>query len=156
MARILRSDYHRNARKQSERGVPPNVIVSLREKTRQRTATFGDMTGNSNFGADHNSRRRSGNKRRTFATKAGFSVCGDGSSYSRLRQPFLISRMPRHALVCRLRGFQRRLRRAREYRSAGIKCLQMIRIAPTDEAYDAIASTLPKGAARWPMQRDRD
>ena len=27
--RILRSDYHRNARKQSERGVPPNVIVSL-------------------------------------------------------------------------------------------------------------------------------
>ena len=43
-----------------------------------------------------------------------------------------------------------------EYRSAGIKCLQMIRIAPTDEAYDAIASTLPKGAARWPMQRDRD
>jgi hypothetical protein len=25
-----------------------------------------------------------------------------------------------------------------------------------DVAYDAIASTLPKGAARWPMQRDRD
>ena len=25
-----------------------------------------------------------------------------------------------------------------------------------DAAYDAIASTLPKGAARWPMQRDRD
>ena len=24
-----------------------------------------------------------------------------------------------------------------------------------DVAYDAIASTLPKGAARWPMQRDR-
>ena len=32
----------------------------------------------------------------------------------------------------------------------------MIRVAPTDAAYDAIASTLPKGAARWPMQRDRD
>jgi hypothetical protein len=32
----------------------------------------------------------------------------------------------------------------------------MIRIAPTDAAYDAVASTLPKGAARWPMQRDRD
>ncbi len=31
----------------------------------------------------------------------------------------------------------------------------MIRIALTDAAYDAIASTLPKGAARWPMQRDR-
>jgi hypothetical protein len=31
----------------------------------------------------------------------------------------------------------------------------MIRVALTDEAYDAIASTLPKGAARWPMQRDR-
>jgi hypothetical protein len=24
-----------------------------------------------------------------------------------------------------------------------------------DVAYDAIASTLPKGAARWPMQRNR-
>ena len=35
-------------------------------------------------------------------------------------------------------GPQRRLRRA-------TKCA----------AYDAIASTLPKGAARWPMQRDR-
>jgi hypothetical protein len=31
----------------------------------------------------------------------------------------------------------------------------MIRVALTDVAYDAIASTLPKGAARWPMQRDR-
>jgi hypothetical protein len=30
----------------------------------------------------------------------------------------------------------------------------MIRIALTDAAYDAIASTLPN-AARWPMQRDR-
>ena len=43
----------------------------------------------------------------------------------------------------------------RNYRSAGIKCPEMIRVALTDEAYDAIASTLPKGAARWPMQRDR-
>ena len=34
--------------------------------------------------------------------------------------------------------------------------LEMIRVALTDAAYDAIASTLPKGAARWPMQRDRD
>jgi len=25
----------------------------------------------------------------------------------------------------------------------------MIRVALTDEAYDAMASTLPKGAARW-------
>jgi hypothetical protein len=32
---------------------------------------------------------------------------------------------------------------------------EMIRIALTDAAYDAIASALPKGAARWPMQRDR-
>jgi hypothetical protein len=31
----------------------------------------------------------------------------------------------------------------------------MIRVALTDAAYDAIASTLPKGAAWWPMQRDR-
>ena len=30
----------------------------------------------------------------------------------------------------------------------------MIRIALTDAAFDAIASTLPNGAARWPMQRD--
>jgi hypothetical protein len=32
----------------------------------------------------------------------------------------------------------------------------MIRIALSDSAYDAIASTLPKGSARWPMQRDGD
>ena len=31
----------------------------------------------------------------------------------------------------------------------------MIRVALTDAAYDAIAATLPKGAARWPTQRDR-
>ena len=31
----------------------------------------------------------------------------------------------------------------------------MICVALTDAAYDAIASTLPKGAARWPMQRDQ-
>ena len=29
-----------------------------------------------------------------------------------------------------------------------------MRVVLTDEAYDAIAFTLPKGAARWPMQRD--
>jgi hypothetical protein len=32
----------------------------------------------------------------------------------------------------------------------------MIRIALSDETYDAIASTLPKGSARWPMQRDEN
>ena len=32
----------------------------------------------------------------------------------------------------------------------------MIRIAITEVAYNAIASTLPKGAARWPIQRNRD
>jgi hypothetical protein len=31
----------------------------------------------------------------------------------------------------------------------------MISVVLTDVAYDAIASTLTKGAARWPMQRDR-
>jgi hypothetical protein len=31
----------------------------------------------------------------------------------------------------------------------------MIRLVLTEGAYDAIASTLPKGSARWPMQRDR-
>jgi hypothetical protein len=35
-----------------------------------------------------------------------------------------------------------------------IKCREMIRVVLTDGAYDAIASTLPRGAARWPMQRD--
>ena len=30
----------------------------------------------------------------------------------------------------------------------------MVRIVLTKAAYDAIASTLPKGAARWPMQRE--
>jgi hypothetical protein len=43
----------------------------------------------------------------------------------------------------------------RNYRSVGIKYREMIRVAFTDAAYDVIASTLPKGAARWPMQRDR-
>ena len=32
----------------------------------------------------------------------------------------------------------------------------MIRIALSDATYDAIASTLPRGSARWPMQRDGD
>ena len=32
---------------------------------------------------------------------------------------------------------------------------EMIGVVLTDEAYDAIASTLSKGTARWPMQRDR-
>jgi hypothetical protein len=31
----------------------------------------------------------------------------------------------------------------------------MIRIVLTEAAYETIASTLPKGAARWPMQRER-
>jgi hypothetical protein len=48
------------------------------------------------------------------------------------------------------------VRRATKLPLSGIKCLEMIRVFLTDAAYDAIASTLPKGAARWPMQRDRD
>ena len=32
----------------------------------------------------------------------------------------------------------------------------MIRLVLTEDAYDAIAFRLPKGSARWPMQRDRD
>ena len=39
---------------------------------------------------------------------------------------------------------------------AKVKSPEMIRIAITEAAYDAIASTLPNGAARWPMQRERD
>jgi hypothetical protein len=31
----------------------------------------------------------------------------------------------------------------------------MIRIALTEATFDVIASTLPEGAARWPMQRER-
>jgi hypothetical protein len=30
----------------------------------------------------------------------------------------------------------------------------MIRIALTDVAFDAIATQLPRGSARWPMHRD--
>jgi hypothetical protein len=44
---------------------------------------------------------------------------------------------------------------SRKYGSAGIKCREMIRVVLTDAVYDAIASTLPKGAARWPMQREQ-
>jgi len=33
---------------------------------------------------------------------------------------------------------------------------RMIRIALTEATFDVIASTLPKGAARWPMQRERN
>jgi hypothetical protein len=36
----------------------------------------------------------------------------------------------------------------RNYCSAGIKCREMIRGVLTDAVYDAVASTLPKGAAR--------
>jgi hypothetical protein len=52
-------------------------------------------------------------------------------------------------------GTQRRLRPLMKLPLGGIKCPEMIRVALTDAPYDAIASTLPKGAARWPMQRDR-
>jgi hypothetical protein len=31
----------------------------------------------------------------------------------------------------------------------------MIRMVLTEAAYETIASTLPQGAARWPMQRER-
>lgn len=46
--------------------------------------------------------------------------------------------------------------RPRNCRSSGIKFQRMIRIALTDATYETIASTLPKGAARWPMQRQGD
>jgi hypothetical protein len=41
----------------------------------------------------------------------------------------------------------------RNYRSAGIKCPEMIRVVLTDAVYDAIASTLPKGQRGWPTHR---
>jgi hypothetical protein len=41
----------------------------------------------------------------------------------------------------------------RNCRSAGIKSREMIRVVLTNAVYDGIASTLPKGAARWPLQR---
>jgi hypothetical protein len=56
---ILSSGYYRNARKQSERGVPPDVHYVV-----ART-TASDR--NWNFGADPTSRRRSRNERRGFA-----------------------------------------------------------------------------------------
>jgi hypothetical protein len=53
-------------------------------------------------------------------------------------------------------GTQRRLRRAMKLALDRDQAPGMIRVALTDAAYHAIASTLPKGAARWPMQRDRN
>jgi len=37
----------------------------------------------------------------------------------------------------------------------GSSSLRMIPVVLTEGAYDAIASALPKGSARWPMQRER-
>jgi hypothetical protein len=48
------------------------------------------------------------------------------------------------------------LTRALKLPPGRIKSSAMIRIAITEVAYNAIASTLPKLAVRWPMQRDRD
>jgi len=48
-----------------------------------------------------------------------------------------------------------RRRRAMKFPLGRDRVPEMIRIVLTDAVYDAIASTLPKGAARWPMQRDR-
>jgi hypothetical protein len=56
-------------------------------------------------------------------------------------------------VVCQ--GPRTRLRRAMKLTLGGIKYPEMIRVTLTDAAYDAIASSLPTGAARWPMQRDR-
>src|SRR5271165_189385 len=50
---------------------------------------------------------------------------------------------------------RRRVGRAMKLPPGRDQVPEMIRVALTDAAYDAIASTLPKGAARWPMQRDR-
>ena len=47
-------------------------------------------------------------------------------------------------------------RQAMKFPLGRITCREMIRVALTDAAYDAVASTLPKCAARRPVQRDRD
>ena len=94
------------------------MIVWFRRQPTNERWLSGILLRNSNVGADHNSRRRCGNKRRRLG--------------------------PQHACIT-----------PRNYRPVGIKYGEMIRVALTDAAYDAIASTLPKGAARWPMQRDR-
>ena len=52
-------------------------------------------------------------------------------------------------------GPRRRLRHAMKLPLGRDQVPEMIRVVLTDAVYDAIASTLPKGAARWPMQRDR-
>ena len=70
---ILSSGYHRYARKQSEHGVPANVIVSLRGRPASELPLLGILLRNSSFGADHDSQRCSGNKRRRFASEASFS-----------------------------------------------------------------------------------
>lgn len=85
-----------------------------------------------------------------------------GAHSIRRTKPSLIYRRTKNLRAAQLLNKRRRLGAKhacvapRNYRSAGIKYLKTIRVALTDAAYDAIASTLPKGAARrWPMQRDR-
>ena len=58
------------------------------------------------------------------------------------------------ALVPRLRWLSAAVAR-HEISAQPIKCREMFRAVLTDAVYDAIASTLPKGAARWPMQRQQ-
>ena len=55
-----------------------------------------------------------------------------------------------------LRWLSRRQCRATKIPLSRDQVPEMIRVVLTDAVYDAIASTLPKGAARWPIQRDRD
>ena len=52
-------------------------------------------------------------------------------------------------------GTQRRVGRAMKLPLGRDQVPEIIRVVLTDAAYDAIASTLPKGAARWPMQRQQ-
>ena len=73
---ILGSGYHRNARKQSERGVPPNVIVSLRGRPASERPLFG-ICKKLEFWRHHNSRRRSGNERRCRLTGDAVALSPD-------------------------------------------------------------------------------
>jgi hypothetical protein len=88
--------------------------------------------------------------RRRARVDSAWSLCGS----VRRRDGCLIGVGPTVSITCD--GAQWRLKPCHEITARPeIKCREMIRVALTDAADDAIASTLPKGAARWPMGRDR-
>jgi hypothetical protein len=115
------------------------VIVSLRGRPASERAAFGDIV-----------------KKLDFWSRAQFwGPFGKQTPQVRQRPFFKLGNGPPRSGPASAMALSGDCVAPRNYRSAGIKCVEMIRVILTDEACDAIASTLPKGAARWPTQRDR-